>query len=265
MPRDTIGHEGSRFSSGLRASLLDAAHSPHAQMPPGFSFGVALHMHDLSDKQYRVDLHVHTRRYSPCAELLDPDMLGRKMRERKLHGVVITEHDAIWSKQEIRQLSNGFEALRIYRGAEVTTSIGHLVVIGLDDLEGINSGVPFDIVIEKAKRCGAAVILVHHHLVYSNVRIPVDALALPDGIDAIEVASTITIDKKEQEAKRLAKMRGWSQVAGSDAHSIERVGETFTSFKELPADEMRLAEAIREGLGVPMRSPYRIKEKKHAG
>jgi hypothetical protein len=82
----------------------------------------------------------------------------------------------------------------------------------------------------------------------------VDVLSIPDGIDAIEVASTITSGGKQQEAERIAKRKGWARVAGSDAHCIDNVGQTYTAFPELPPDEKALANAIRTGMGVPIRA-----------
>ena len=209
-------------------------------------------MHDVNAKQYHVDLHVHTRRYSPCAELLNPHMLGEWMRGRNLQGVVITEHDTMWSIEEIKELNAGLVGARIYNGVEVSSSNNHFVVIGLENLDGIKPGISAEALIKKANRCDAAVILVHHHMAYPNTKMLLDVHSLPEGIDAIEVASTMTFGQNQQEAIHFAKARGWKPVAGRDAHAIERVGETFTEFRGLPANEKKLAEAIKSGLGVPM-------------
>ena len=211
-------------------------------------------MGNTANHKYNVDLHVHTWRYSPCAELLDPQLLINRARECKLHGVVITEHDVLWSKEEIERLYDGLNGIKIYRGVEISTLSGHFVVIGLDDLDGIKPGISPEELFQKAKKNGAAIILAHHHLLYHNSRCPVNVLSIPDGIDAIEVASTITSGGKQQEAERIAKRKGWARVAGSDAHCIDNVGQTYTAFPELPPDEKALANAIRTGMGVPIRA-----------
>ncbi len=214
-------------------------------------------MNEIDGKEeypFRVDLHVHTRRYSPCAELLDPRLLENQIHKRGLYGVVITEHDALWRKREIESLNKGLGDIRIYRGVEVSTESGHFVVIGLDSMNGVAPGISVKDLIEKAKRVDAAVILVHHHLVYSNIRNPIPAMEMPDGVDAIEVASTATVGEKAADASRLAKLRGWTEVAGSDAHALDNVGETFTAFAEPFPNEKELARAIIEGRALPMRS-----------
>ncbi len=200
---------------------------------------------------YKIDLHVHTQRYSPCAELLDPAHLIAKIHDVQLHGVVITEHDVLWSKDEIALLNNGLIAVKIFRGVEISSSDGHYVVIGLDSLDSMGHNTPIGMILKKAKEQDAVVILAHHHQHYSET--PVDTKSLPEGIDAIEVYSSSTFGKNEIEAKHLADYKGWIKVAGSDAHAIEHVGDTYTAFKEMPSDEKMLAHAIRKGDCIPCR------------
>ena len=211
-------------------------------------------MFNLADCKYYVDLHVHTRRYSPCAELLDPELLVNRLRYSRLDGIVVTEHDNLWSREEIRELNAGLRGKRFYRGVEVSSSLGHFVVIGLDDLDGIEPGVSIDRLVQGARKSRAAVILVHNHLSNYTADSHFNVQSIPYGIDAIEVASTITFGANQLKAESLAKDKGWSQVAGSDAHCIDRVGHTFTAFPELPADEKTLAKAICMGMGVPLRA-----------
>jgi len=210
-------------------------------------------MNNMVDHKYYVDLHVHTRRYSPCAELLDPAMLISRLRNSRLSGIVLTEHDIMWSKEEIQELNSKLEGKKFYRGIEVSSLFGHFVVIGLDDLDGIEPGISIDGLIQSSRKNRAALILVHQHLSNYAVRSPVKPQAIPDEIDAIEVASTITFGKNQLEAERIAKSRGWKPVAGSDAHCIDSVGHACTAFPTLPSDEKALARAICMGLGTPIR------------
>ncbi len=200
---------------------------------------------------YGIDLHIHTSRYSACAELLNAALLKSRVRLCGLHGAVITEHDTLWSPAEIAALDPELAEIRIYRGVEVSSDAGHFVVIGLDDLKGIQAGVPLADMIRKADHDQAAVILVHHHQQYANTPRPMDVMAMPRGIHAIEVASMLTRGGHGQEARRIAHLKGWMPVAGSDAHALEHVGAAFTVFPEIPADEKALAQAIRSGAGIP--------------
>ena len=196
---------------------------------------------------FRVDLHVHTKRYSPCAELLNPDRLVMQARKTGLHGVVITEHDRLWTLEDLQELQVQATDVRFYRGAEVSSASGHFVVIGLNNLDGIRPGISIEDLIRTIKPQKAALILVHHHLVYSNIASPRAVEDMPQEIDAIEVASSITFGLNQRDAEKIALKRGWTSVAGSDAHSIERLGEAYTIFKSLPENEKQLAKAIHCG------------------
>ena len=201
-----------------------------------------------------MDLHVHTRRFSPCAEQLDPARLADTMEDRGLHGIVITEHNAMWRLDELNKLKHGNTRIRIYSGVEISSSTGHFVVIGMDNLDGICAGIKTERIIDKARNCGAVVILVHHHLNYSDMKSGIDMMSLPPGIEAIEVASNVTFGDQQTDANYYADLKNWHPVAGSDAHALDQVGMTFTAFDELPDDEKMLADAIRNGKGIPMRS-----------
>ncbi len=202
---------------------------------------------------FRVDLHVHTKRYSPCAELLNPDKLVVQARKRGLSGIVITEHDHLWSKEDIRELQNQTSDIRFYRGVEISSASGHFVVIGIENLDDIAPGISVEALIQKIKPHNAALILVHHHLVYSSIKFPRAIKDMPCGIDAIEVASSVTYGELQDDAEKIAKSKGWTAVGGSDAHSIGKLGVTFTSFATLPQNEKELAQAIRSGNCLPGR------------
>jgi predicted metal-dependent phosphoesterase TrpH len=178
---------------------------------------------------------------------MNPDKLAMQARKKGLHGVVITEHDQLWTLEDLQELQVQATDIRFYRGVEVSSASGHFVVIGLDNLDGITPGISIGALIKKIKPQKAALILVHHHLVYSNIAAPMAVEDMPKEIDAIEIASTITFGQNQKDAEKIADKRGWTAVAGSDAHSIERLGATYTSFQSLPKDEKQLAQAIKSG------------------
>lgn len=196
---------------------------------------------------FGIDLHVHTSRYSPCAESLNPDKLVIQARRRKLDGMVITEHDRIWSYNDINLLQAQATDVRFYRGVEVSSASGHFIVIGIHDLSGIEPGISIEALIDRVTPQGAALILVHHHLVYSNLISPRAIADMPQAITAIEVASSVTFGQHQHEAENIAGHRGWTAVGGSDAHHLENVGIAYTRFKRLPENEMQLAKAIQAG------------------
>lgn len=204
-------------------------------------------MDDTAPLQWRVDLHVHTRRYSPCAESLDPEKLPEAITAMGLDGAVITEHDHLWSPLEIAALNRHASGPRIYRGVEVSSRNGHFLVIGLDRPDAFHPGMSIQNLVRQAQRQDAAVIWAHPQLTYSQTRSPIDFSNLPKGIDAIEVASTVTVGPQAAEVKAYARAFGYSMVGGSDAHALAQIGKAFTHLDFLPADEKELAAAIRSG------------------
>lgn len=70
---------------------------------------------------------------------------------------------------------------------------------------------------------------------------------MPGGIDAIEVASTVTFGTQTNELRNHAGQKGIAMVGGSDAHSLAQVDQAFTLFGHMPTNEKELAAAIRNG------------------
>ena len=196
---------------------------------------------------YRIDLHVHTSRYSPCAETLDPEKLQTLMAQDDLNGIVITEHDHLWSSEEILELNSSLKKGRIYRGVEVSSRNGHFLVIGLENMDGLSHGTGIEDLYKITQKAGAAVIWAHPLLNYSNVPDPLDVETIHNEIHAVEVVSgAIDLDATDK-AFKYARLTGCAAVGGSDAHVLEQVGCAYTLFSELPVDEKALAVEIHAG------------------
>ena len=77
-----------------------------------------------------IDMHVHTTRGASDSSL-SPVELARKARRVGLSAVVVTEHDRLWDRREISSFRETYSLL-IASGMEVSTELGHILVIGLD-------------------------------------------------------------------------------------------------------------------------------------
>lgn len=189
---------------------------------------------------YNIDIHVHTQRYSPCAELLNPAELDRIAQIKNIHGIVITEHNITWPQEEIDELNRMFKFTRLYRGAEISCIEGHFVVIGVSEIEENIKGIAISELSRMVQLEKGTVIWAHPH------QFPIKESAIK-GIHAIEVASSITFGENQQDALRIAEKRKWVAVAGSDAHYLDCIGSAYTSFYKLPQDEKELASLINQG------------------
>ena len=76
-----------------------------------------------------IDLHTHTHLLSPCSGLSLLELVELS-RAAGLDGLCLTEHDAMWSAEDLARVgdSTGFLLLR---GVEVSTAQGHVLVYGL--------------------------------------------------------------------------------------------------------------------------------------
>jgi hypothetical protein len=202
---------------------------------------------------FRVDLHVHTRRHSDCAQLLAPEGLGAAAAGGGVHGVVLAEHDVLWDPAELEALEERLQPLRIYRAIEVTTTAGHLIVIGLPAAPPGLRGIDPERLVDLAQAARAAVILPHPHRLTDLARLLAKA-AVRRGITAVEVASSVTRAEASRSAMALCRELGALPVGGSDAHAPEVVGAAFTWLPDLPPDAAALAAALRAGLGRPGRA-----------
>lgn len=210
-----------------------------------------------TSRTFRSDLHVHTGRYSQCAETVDPYRLGEAAARAGIDGLVITEHDVLWQDEEIEMLRLRTPDLRIFRGIEVTARGCHVVVIGIYEAALLERGMaPIDVV-NVAHDLGGIAILAHPFRDAEPTDLPLRAF------DALEVASTSFTRADAVRAIKLAKDIGIPPVAASDAHALAHVGWAWTELPEQPRDEQHLAELLRLGSGRP-RAPRPFPGEEHS-
>src|SRR3989337_2918326 len=77
-----------------------------------------------------VDMHVHTVRGASDSSLT-PDQLIEEARRIGLGGVNISEHDRVWDAYQLEEFRRK-SGLFVSRGMEVSTDMGHMIVVGLE-------------------------------------------------------------------------------------------------------------------------------------
>jgi hypothetical protein len=186
-----------------------------------------------------IDMHIHTSRYSACS-LIDPYKLVLKAKERGLDGIVITEHDKLWSKAEIEELKKIIHGLVIMRGIEVSTPEGsHLLIYGLN--EELEQGMDEVDIIKQAHKHSAVVIPAHPFRYGTELEELICSLE----IDGLEIMSTNANKLASMQAQMLRDKLSLPGIAGSDAHHIELVGAYYTEFQGNPTNEEELVEALK--------------------
>jgi sugar phosphate isomerase/epimerase len=203
-----------------------------------------------------VDMHVHTVRGAADSSLT-PDQLIEEAARIGLTGVNISEHDRVWEPhllEEFRERSGLF----VSRGMEVSTDLGHMIVIGLDRyVPGIRRAAELRKVLDDL---GGFMTVAHPFRHFFDPihfrrdgrppfemtpeeaaeRMPVFKL-----VDEIEIANGGSTPRENQFALRVAKVLGKRGIGASDCHSTNGVGYFVTVFEEELRDQEHMLEQLR--------------------
>jgi hypothetical protein len=82
-----------------------------------------------------LDMHLHTTAGASDSGL-DPEDLTEEARLRGLTGLNITEHDRLWDTYKLRDYRERHADLFVNNGMEVSTDLGHMIVVGLKEYVG---------------------------------------------------------------------------------------------------------------------------------
>src|SRR5262247_3997074 len=108
----------------------------------------------------KFDLHLHTSRHSPDSRM-EPSAMCRRAREVGLDGVVITEHDWLWTEEELQELRAAAPDLIVLAGIEVSSRQGHILVYGVHDPFALPRGIGVAALCKEAHRQGGVAVAAH--------------------------------------------------------------------------------------------------------
>ena len=190
------------------------------------------------DRNYimRFDLHIHSNYSDGRADVKE---IIRAAKRRGLDGIALTDHDTTRGIPAARKYIHEQKIdLVLIPGVEVSTSEGHLLVLGVEEPpKRMRSP---EETIEAAHDMGGITDVPHpyHPFRHALGRIP-DA-------DAVEVYNSKHLFGLANGRARIeARRRGIPMVAGSDSHFAETVGLGVTEIEAEDVDGV--LEAIRAG------------------
>ncbi len=202
-----------------------------------------------------IDMHVHTYRYSSCSFLSPADLIYRA-EELKLSGVVITEHNRVWSVEEVQELKEATNTnLEIFRAQEVSSTDGHVLVYGCyEKMEYLS----LEEIVAEVHSCGGVVLPSHPFRYgdydgFSSEQLRSEFLKY----DGIEVLNGNQSTAQNNEGLAVWEELGIVGMGGSDAHSLDKVGKFLTEFEVGITDELALISEIKAGRCRPV-SPFNI-------
>lgn len=194
----------------------------------------------------RIDLHVHTRRHSPCSSIEPADVVPAAIRAG-LNGVVITEHEYQWSGEELQTLrdESGMPGFLVLAGFEYRTVCGDLLVYGLqdDEFKTFTPGMAAREATELAKALGGVCIAAHP----TREGMGFDRAIAGIPLAAIEVCSVNLTQHERRLAVNLANALDIRPVAASDAHAVGDVGRYATGCDRVISSMAELQKALQDG------------------
>jgi hypothetical protein len=211
-----------------------------------------------------VDMHVHTTRGASDSNLT-PDQLIAEATRISLTGVNISEHDRLWERNTLRDFRDSAPHIFFNNGMEVSTDLGHMIVVGLDEYySGIRN---LRTLREIADEKGAYVIVAHPFRYFFDPvhfkrqgrepfnltpeqaaeQMPVFSL-----VDDIEVLNGACTARENAFAYAVAQVLGKKGTGGSDAHSTNGLGVAATQFPQEIDDPDQLLEMLKAGVHHPL-------------
>jgi predicted metal-dependent phosphoesterase TrpH len=173
------------------------------------------------------DLHLHTSRYSPDSRM-DPEALVRRARAIGLDGVVITEHDWLWTESELEELRVLGEPLVVLSGIEVSAREGHFLVYGVTNPFNLPRGIGVADLCREVHRQGGAIVAAHpfrwgqpFEEILKEERPELDGLEM--------MSNNMDADCRRQTAD-LQRRLHLAELGNSDAHHEDVLGSCYTEF-----------------------------------
>lgn len=189
----------------------------------------------------KFDLHVHSEHSKDSKS--SPNDILEVASKRGLDGFAICDHDTVEGgiACQKKALELGFE-LTVIPGIEVTSSKGHILVLGIN--QNIEPFLSPEETIRRARKLGGTVIIPHPFKHSSHGIGSFEGL----DIDAVEVFnSRCLFNKANRKAANEAKRLGIPGVAGSDSHVPEMVGQAYTEVDTSKNTLEAVLKAIQEG------------------
>ncbi|MDM8524479.1 PHP domain-containing protein [Desulfococcaceae bacterium HSG8] len=213
---------------------------------------------DKTSGGFVIDLHTHTFPASPCSSVSEDDLITEAKRI-SLDGICLADHNYVWPVSRVEDLiqKHGFP---VFRGNEVTTDQGHMLVFGLE--KEIRSGglVKIEELREAVEEADGFMIVAHPFRGFLTFGVGQLGLTVEKAmerpffkyVDAIEVMNGKVTEKENGFASEVSAALGLPVTGGSDAHEVSEVGLYATRFPDSIKNENDLLNALKSGKGSPL-------------
>ena len=212
---------------------------------------------------FRVELHAHSER---SHDGRDPvDMILEQAAAVGLDALAITDHDEIDASIEAA-VSAPEDGLVGIVGMEVTSEVGHILALGIDEL--VPPGLSYDETLNRIHDQGGIAVIPHpfqksRHGVAAHITD--DQLAAADAIEVYN--SRLFTGRSNRQAEQFARERDRPMTAGSDAHISELVGQAVTAVDAAEPTADAILASIRAGKTsvIGHRTPWHVSLRQFGG
>lgn len=190
----------------------------------------------------KIDLHVHTE-YSDARSTVSSVL--KMAKRRGLDGLAITDHHTMQGVWEAEEQADEF---LIIPSIEITTRDGHLLGIGLNDNNfSLHETKNYSAqqMSQRIREMGGLVVVPHPCTPFFSMRRSVIERISPDAIEVFNAHSPC-FNRDARQSRKLAKHLKIPQVAGSDSHTWQTVGDAYTLI-DATHDVNAILHAIRLG------------------
>lgn len=193
----------------------------------------------------KIDLHCHTK-YSLDNDF-EPVQLIREAVEKGLDAICITDHFSVEASQPVDKIKipDGF---LVFRGVEISTTLGHMLAFGLPDDTWNTWGRYFQLdtrqVVASVRKQGGICVPSHP---FRPVESMADFAFDRSLFDAVEAMNGGNLPEWNEKAREKAGIIGLPCIGGSDCHGPGKVGRAYTVFENPVTTLAGLIEEIRQG------------------
>lgn len=205
----------------------------------------------LKDGEFVLDLHMHTFPASKCASASVDDMI-REAKRIGLSAACITDHNYVWSPDEIEKLMDKHQFL-IFAGNEIVTDQGDVLVFGFnEDIQGV---IKLSELKKRVDDAGGFISAAHPFRGFLTFGTGEIGLTAEKGMErdmfrhvhAVETLNGKVTDSENRLAGDVARGLHLPGTGGSDAHDISTIGVYATLFKTPVKNTSDLVEKLKSG------------------
>ncbi len=201
----------------------------------------------MTDRQVKLDLHVHTRERSKCGRNTAEEMIAAAIRGG-LDGLAFTDHSRFMPEDDLRRLREKFAPFSVFQGMEAGVTEGYeILVYGFSDPRLETASLDYPGMWKFVRERGGALVIPHPFINRPEMELDLRAYP-PDGLEAYSWECDHHSVAEPEKTAALAASLGVPVFSNSDAHVANSViGVYYNLFARPPESDADLAALVRAG------------------